>query len=86
MWATSPALVDALRGGAISGAAPGVFEQELLPADSPLRSLPNVILSPHISDATVHYDERAMALFAQNVRRYVAGEQLLNVADVSRGY
>jgi phosphoglycerate dehydrogenase-like enzyme len=45
-----------------------------------------VILSPHVSGFTPHYDERAMALFAENLRRYVSGEPLLNVVDVRRGY
>ncbi len=80
------ALIDALRTGLIGGAALDVFEQEPLPADSPLWHLPNVIISPHVSGFTPHYDERAMALFAENLRRYVAGEPLLNVVDVRRGY
>ena len=80
------ALIDALRTGVIGGAALDVFEQEPLPADSPLWQLPNVIISPHVSGFTPHYDERALALFAENLRRYVAGEPLLNVVDVQRGY
>ncbi len=80
------ALIDALRTRVIGGAALDVFEQEPLPADSPLWQLPNVILSPHVSGFTPHYDERALALFAENLRRYVAGEPLLNVVDVQRGY
>jgi phosphoglycerate dehydrogenase-like enzyme len=80
------ALIDALRAQVIGGAALDVFEQEPLPADSPLWQLPNVILSPHVSGFTPHYDERAMALFAENLRRYAAGELLLNVVDVQRGY
>ncbi len=80
------ALIDALRTQTIGGAALDVFEQEPLPAESPLWHLPNVILSPHVSGFTPHYDERAMALFAENLRRYVTGEPLLNVVDVQRGY
>ena len=80
------ALIEALRSHTIGGAALDVFEQEPLPADSPLWKLPNVILSPHVSGFTPHYDERAMALFAENLRRYVNGESLLNVVDVSKGY
>jgi D-2-hydroxyacid dehydrogenase (NADP+) len=80
------ALIDVLRTGVIGGAALDVFEQEPLPADSPLWQLPNVIISPHVSGFTPHYDERALALFAENLRRYVAGEPLLNVVDVQRGY
>ncbi len=80
------ALIDALRNQVIGGAALDVFEQEPLPTDSPLWHLPNVILSPHVSGFTPHYDERAMTLFAENLRRYVAGEPLLNVVDMQRGY
>ena len=80
------ALIEALRAGTIRGAALDVFEQEPLPASSPLWSLPNVILSPHVSGFTFAYDERAMALFAENLRRYVNGEELLNRVDLRRGY
>ena len=80
------ALIEALRGHTIGGAALDVFEQEPLPVDSPLWKLPNVILSPHVSGFTPHYDERAMTLFGENLRRYVNSEPLLNVVDVSKGY
>ena len=80
------ALIDALRNHVVGGAALDVFEQEPLPAGSPLWRLPNVILSPHVSGFTPHYDERAMALFAENLRRYAAGEPLLNVVDKRKGY
>jgi phosphoglycerate dehydrogenase-like enzyme len=80
------ALIAALRAGVIGGAALDVFEQEPLPQDSPLWTLPNVVLSPHISGFTPHYDARAMALFAENLRRYAHGEALLNVVDVKKGY
>jgi phosphoglycerate dehydrogenase-like enzyme len=80
------ALIDALRAGAIRGAALDVFEQEPLPAASPLWKLPNVVLSPHVSGFTLRYDERAMTLFAENLRRYLNGEELLNVVNFERGY
>jgi len=80
------ALIDALRRGHIAGAALDVFEEEPLPPESPLWELPNVILSPHISGATPHYDERATDLFAENLRRFAAGEPLLNVVSRQRGY
>ena len=63
-----------------------MFEEEPLPPESPLWELPNVILSPHISGATPHYDERATDLFAENLRRFAAGEPLLNVVSRQRGY
>jgi phosphoglycerate dehydrogenase-like enzyme len=80
------ALVRALREGWIAGAALDVFEQEPLPADSPLWKMENVIISPHIAGFTPHYDERAAALFAENLRRYLAGEPLLNQVERGRGY
>jgi phosphoglycerate dehydrogenase-like enzyme len=80
------ALIDALQRGLIAGAALDVFTPEPLPPDSPLWRLSNVIISPHVSGFTPHYDERAMALFAENLRRYVKGEGLLNEANVSRGF
>ncbi|MFQ5595209.1 MAG: D-2-hydroxyacid dehydrogenase, partial [Anaerolineae bacterium] len=80
------ALVRALREGWIAGAGLDVFEQEPLPADSPLWQLDNVILSPHVSSFTPLYDSRATDLFAENLRRYLAGQRLLNLFDPRRGY
>jgi len=81
-----PALIQALRSGAIRGAGLDVFEQEPLPADSPLWSLPNVLLTPHISGITPAYHERLMMLFSENLRRYLAGQPLLNRVDPETGY
>ena len=80
------ALIAALEKGTIAGAGLDVYEVEPLPEDSPLWKLPNVILSPHVSGFTPYYDERATDLFAENLRRFLAGEPLLNVVDRSRGY
>ncbi len=80
------ALIRALREGRIAGAGLDVFWQEPLPPDSPLYDLPNVILTPHISGATVAYNDRATDLFAENLRRYLAGEPLLNLVDKTVGY
>jgi phosphoglycerate dehydrogenase-like enzyme len=79
-------LVKALRKGWLAGAGLDVFEQEPLPADSPLWSMDNVIISPHVSGFTPHYNERAVDLFAQNIRRYLSGERLLNQVDRQREY
>ncbi len=80
------ALIRALREGWIGGAGLDVFEQEPLPADSPLWKLENALISPHVAGFTPRYDERAADLFAQNLRRYLAGEGLLNLVDKTRGY
>ncbi|HZS79740.1 MAG TPA: D-2-hydroxyacid dehydrogenase [Ktedonobacteraceae bacterium] len=80
------ALIRALREGWISGAGLDVTEEEPLPASSPLYTMPNVILTPHISGTSVHYDERLAALFADNLRRYRDGEPLRNRYDPERGY
>jgi phosphoglycerate dehydrogenase-like enzyme len=80
------ALVEAIRQKQIAGAALDVFEKEPLPADSPLWQMEQVIISPHVSGFTPHYDDLASDLFAENLRRYVAGEPLLNLVDRERGY
>jgi phosphoglycerate dehydrogenase-like enzyme len=79
-------LIRALKEGWIAGAGLDVTEQEPPPADSPLYSMPNVILTPHISGASDNYDKRLTALFAENLRRYRAGQPLLNQYDPQRGY
>lgn len=80
------ALIRALREGWIAGAGLDVTEEEPLPANNPLFSLPNVILTPHISGVSVHYDRRLSALFADNLRRYRTGQSLRNLYDPVRGY
>ena len=80
------ALIAALREHKIAGAALDVFPEEPLPADNPLWKMPNVILSPHISGNTPFYDERAMDLFAENLRRYLEGRPLLNPFNIEAGY
>jgi phosphoglycerate dehydrogenase-like enzyme len=80
------ALIDALRSGRLAGAGLDVTEQEPLPADSPLWDLENVIITAHYAGATPHYDERALPIFLENLRRYVADEPLINVVDKTLGY
>ena len=80
------ALIQALREGWIAGAGLDVTEEEPLPAESLLYSMPNVILTPHISGNSVHYDARLAALFADNLKRYRSGQQLQNRYEPSRGY
>lgn len=80
------ALIRALREGWIGGAGLDVTEVEPLPAHSPLYTMPNVILTPHIAGVSVHYENRLAQLFAENLRRYRSGEPLLNRFDPTRGY
>jgi len=63
-----------------------VFEQEPLPPESDLWDMENAIVSPHISGGTEIYNQRATGIFCENLRRYLAGEALMNLADPARGY
>lgn len=80
------ALIRALRENWIAGAGLDVAEVEPLPSNSPLYGMPNVILTPHIAGVSVHYEARLAELFADNLRRYRAGEPLLHRFDPARGY
>ena len=80
------ALADALRSRRIAGAALDVFEQEPLPADSPLWELENLLITPHTAGLTEKLWQRHFALFSDNLRRYLAGERLLFVVDKQKGY
>jgi phosphoglycerate dehydrogenase-like enzyme len=79
-------LVRCLRSGAIAGAALDVFNQEPLPPDHPLWSLGNALLTPHISGYTATYFDRMLALFEDNLGRFLAGQPLRNVVDKRLGY
>ncbi|MCL5428546.1 MAG: D-2-hydroxyacid dehydrogenase [Chloroflexi bacterium] len=80
------ALIHALEKGQLAGAGLDVFAEEPLPADNPLWEMPNVLISPHVAGLSPHYVERAFALFKENLRRYIGGEELLNKIDLERGY
>ena len=80
------ALLAALTEKRIGGAALDVFETEPLPATSPLWALDNAILTPHISNSSPKVRGRSLALVVENVRRFKAGEALLNVVDRTIGY
>jgi phosphoglycerate dehydrogenase-like enzyme len=80
------ALIRALQERRIAGAGLDVTEEEPLPAHSPLYSMPNVILTPHISGLSVYYDKRLTALFADNLQRYRNDQPLRNLYDPERGY
>ncbi len=72
------ALVEALTTGRLKGAMLETFAVEPLPPDSPLLSLPNVTLTPHIAGASVKTVTIAAASAAEEVRRHLAGEPALN--------
>jgi len=80
------ALIDALQSGHLAGAALDVFAVEPLPADSPLWAMSNVQITPHASGTTPHYNDRAFAIFLENLKRYRAGKELENVVDKTKGY
>jgi phosphoglycerate dehydrogenase-like enzyme len=80
------ALVDALKGKKLAGAALDVFPEEPLPAESPLWEIPNVLITPHIAGNTAFYDERAIELFAENLDRYLSGLPLYNRYRPELGY
>ncbi|MGJ7603472.1 D-2-hydroxyacid dehydrogenase [Variovorax sp. LT1R20] len=73
-----PALIDALRSGALSGAYLDVFAHEPLPPDSPLWDMPNVIVTPHTAGHSDGNEARVAALFLDNLKRWNEGRPLLN--------
>ena len=74
-------LVAALRAGEIAGAGLDVFEQEPLPTDHPLWTMPGVLITPHTAGFGPHLDERRFAVLLDNCRRFAAGQPLRNVVD-----
>ena len=80
------ALVQALADGRIAGAAIDVFAQEPPGNGHPLYAADNVIVSPHVSGFLPTYDASCTDLFAENLRRYLAGSPLLNLVDRAIGY
>lgn len=80
------AFAAALRSHQIGGAALDVFEQEPLPADSPLWDLENLLITPHTGGLTEKLWDRHYELFSENLRRYLAHQPLLAVVDKKKGY
>jgi D-3-phosphoglycerate dehydrogenase len=76
------ALLQALREGKIAGAALDVFSQEPLPLNHPLRGLPNVLLTPHIGGATHDVVRHHSIMMAQDIIRYLSGEQPRHVVNL----
>jgi phosphoglycerate dehydrogenase-like enzyme len=81
-----PALIEALRSGAIAGAALDVFAQEPLPAESPLWSMPNVVVSPHMCGDHVGWEREVVDIFVDNAGRFARGEPLRNLVDTRLGF
>ena len=80
------ALHEALTSRAIACATLDVFAREPLPPDSPFWSLDNVVLTPHSSSDIEGWQQRAIDLFSDNLRRWLDGRPLRNVVDPARGY
>lgn len=79
-------LVIALQLGVIRGAGLDVFEHEPLPADSPLWTMDNVIVTPHMAAISPYYLDRAVKLFVDNLTRYTQNREMFNIIDKAKGY
>ena len=80
------ALVKALDSKKLSGAGLDVTSPEPLPEDHPLWKFPNVVITPHIAGRSDGENARYEALYIENLKRFAAGEPLLNVVDKEKGY
>lgn len=80
------ALIRALKEGWIAGAAIDVAEKEPLPENSELWDMNNVIITPHVAGSTPYYWERAVSVFIENLKRFIAGKELINIVDKTKGY
>ncbi len=79
-------LVAALGSGQIAGAGLDVTEPEPLPRGHPLWRAPNLLLTPHMSGSSTDGGVPQLAVVIENLRRYLAGERMLSVVDIDRGY
>ncbi len=80
------ALIDALRTGRVGFAALDVFAAEPLPGDSPLWSMPNVLISPHTAALSKHEDRRIAEVFSDNATRLLDAQPLRNVINIEEFY
>lgn len=80
------ALAEALISGHLAGAGLDVFENEPLPPNSPLWHMPNVVITPHVGGLSERTRQRVFERFLENLRRFLAGEELLGVVDKEAGY
>jgi phosphoglycerate dehydrogenase-like enzyme len=81
-----PALIKGLDSGHLGSAFLDVFAVEPLPAESPLWAMPQVVIAPHTAALSPHEDRRIAELFARNLRRFLDGEELINVVDTRHFY
>jgi phosphoglycerate dehydrogenase-like enzyme len=79
-------VVAALHAGEIAGAALDVFEIEPLPANHPLWTAPNTLLTPHTAGFGPYLDDRRLDILMDNCRRFAAGEPLRNVVDKAQWF
>lgn len=79
-------LITALRTNVIKGAALDVFDQEPLPADSPLWEMENVLITPHIAAKSPYYIDRSLKLFIENLNKFSNKSEMLNIIDKQKGY
>jgi phosphoglycerate dehydrogenase-like enzyme len=80
------ALIAALNAGDIAGAYLDVFREEPLPENSPYWQVPNLVISPHVSDSVIGWEYNSAQFFADNIERYLKGEQLINICNPKMGY
>ena len=80
------ALIHLLQHRLIKRAYLDVFQNEPLSADSPFWSLDNCIITPHISAISERYNERCLAIFLDNMKRYREGQRLHNLVEATIGY
>lgn len=81
------ALIAALKNGQLAGAALDVFEQEPLPADSPLWQAPNLLMTPHTTGTVDHVEDALFAIFYPNLQSFCqTGKLSVNQADLKLGY
>lgn len=80
------ALSEAIQTGQLGGAGLDVFETEPLPEGHPLWAMPQVVITPHVAGISPEVPKRRKRVIVENIRRFVAGESLLNVVDKKRGY
>ena len=78
------ALVKAIKGGHLAGAALDVFTKEPLSLESELWSLDNVIITPHLSGPFLDFPEKVLDLFCENLERFLEGKDLINLVETGK--